>query len=74
MDRCTYYSRRSETAVSTGEKFKVKYGESCVETTIYLDTVEFAGMKIESMPFGGAYRMTGFDHGFGMHAFFSFDN
>ncbi|KAI7885227.1 acid protease [Lichtheimia hyalospora FSU 10163] len=64
LDRCTYYARRSESAVSTGEKYKVKYGDACVETTVYVDTVEFGGMKIESMPFGGAYRMTGFDHGF----------
>ncbi|KAI9261391.1 aspartic peptidase domain-containing protein [Phascolomyces articulosus] len=64
LDRCTYYSRRSETAVSTGQKLKVKYGEACVETTIYLDTVEFGGVPVENMPFGGAYRMTGFDQGF----------
>lgn len=45
----------------------MKYGEACVETTIYLDNVEFGGVSVENMPFGGAYRMTGFDQGFGMH-------
>ncbi|KAI9495736.1 aspartic peptidase domain-containing protein [Zychaea mexicana] len=64
LDRCTYYARRSETVTSTGQKLKVKYGEACVETTIYLDTVEFGGLSVENMPFGGAYRMTGFDAGF----------
>ncbi|KAI7854906.1 aspartic peptidase domain-containing protein [Circinella umbellata] len=64
LDRCTYYSRRSETSVSTGQKLKVQYGEACVETSIYMDTVEFGGVSVENMPFGGAYRMTAFDEGF----------
>ncbi|KAI8146487.1 aspartic peptidase domain-containing protein [Fennellomyces sp. T-0311] len=64
LDRCTYYARRSETAVSTGQKLKVKYGDACVETTIYQDVVEFGGIQVYDMPFGGAYRMTGFDQGF----------
>ncbi|KAI9314197.1 aspartic peptidase domain-containing protein [Dichotomocladium elegans] len=63
LGRCTFYSTRSKTAESTGQKFKVKYDNACVETTIYLDDVEFGGQKVK-MPFGGAYRMTGFDHGF----------
>ncbi|KAI8060994.1 aspartic peptidase domain-containing protein [Gongronella butleri] len=64
LDRCTYYARNSKTAVSTGEKFSVKYGSSCVDTYIYRDTVEFAGLTVKDMPFGGAYRMSGFGAGF----------
>ncbi|KAI7857418.1 aspartic peptidase domain-containing protein [Circinella umbellata] len=63
LDRCTYYARRSESAVSTGQKFKVDYGDACVDTSLYVDTVEFNGLSVE-MPFGGAYRMSGFDDGF----------
>ncbi|KAI9250210.1 aspartic peptidase domain-containing protein [Phascolomyces articulosus] len=63
LDRCTYYARRSESAVSTGQKFKVDYGDACVDTSLYIDTVEFHGLSVE-MPFGGAYRMSGFDDGF----------
>lgn len=64
LDRCTYYARRSDSVVSTGEKFSVEYGDACVDTHVYLDTVEFNGIKVENMPFGGAYRMSGFDDGF----------
>ncbi|KAI8146220.1 aspartic peptidase domain-containing protein [Fennellomyces sp. T-0311] len=63
LDRCTYYSRRSETAVSTGKKFSVDYGDACVDTRVYLDDVEFAGNSV-SMLFGGAERMSGFATGF----------
>ncbi|CDH60703.1 hypothetical protein RO3G_03088 [Lichtheimia corymbifera JMRC:FSU:9682] len=64
LDRCTYYARRSDSVVSTGEKFSVEYGDACVDTHVYLDTIEFNGIKVENMPFGGAYRMSGFDDGF----------
>ncbi|ORZ00988.1 aspartic peptidase domain-containing protein [Syncephalastrum racemosum] len=65
LDRCTYYARRSSTAVSTGQKVKVKYDHGvCVDTTVYLDTVRFSGIEVANQPFGGAYRMTGFEHGF----------
>ncbi|SAL97107.1 hypothetical protein [Absidia glauca] len=64
LDRCTYYARRSSTSQPTGQKFSVKYGDECVDTHIYLDTVEFAGIKVHDMPFGGAYRMSGFADGF----------
>ncbi|CAO3596053.1 unnamed protein product [Absidia cylindrospora] len=64
LDRCTYYARRSETSQPTGKKFSVKYGDECVDTHIYLDTVEFSGIKVHDMPFGGAYRMSGFAEGF----------
>lgn len=64
LDRCTYYARRSETAVSTGKKFSVEYGDACVDTYIYYDDIEFAGLKVHNMPFGSAYRMSGFDSGF----------
>ncbi|KAI7880344.1 acid protease [Lichtheimia hyalospora FSU 10163] len=64
LDRCTYYARRSDSVVSTGEKFSVEYGDACVDTHVYLDTLEFNGIKVENMPFGGAYRMSGFDDGF----------
>ncbi|KAL0075503.1 secreted aspartyl protease [Phycomyces blakesleeanus] len=64
LDRCTYYARRSSTVTSTGEKFSVEYGDSCVDTHVYLDTFEFAGLTVHDMPFGGAYRMSGFDDGF----------
>ncbi|KAI8331446.1 aspartic peptidase domain-containing protein [Choanephora cucurbitarum] len=62
--RCTYYARKSSTAVSTGKKFSVEYGDSCVDTHIYTDKIEFAGLTVENMPFGGAYRMSGFATGF----------
>ncbi|CAO3686436.1 hypothetical protein G6F70_005277 [Rhizopus microsporus] len=62
--RCTYYSTKSEDAVSTGKKFSVNYGDSCVDTHIYQDTFEFAGLKVKDFPFGGAYRMNGFASGF----------
>lgn len=29
-----------------------------------MDTFEFAGLKVKDMPFGGAYRMSGFGNGF----------
>jgi len=29
-----------------------------------MDTFEFAGLKVKDMPFGGAYRMSGFGEGF----------
>ncbi|KAI9008748.1 aspartic peptidase domain-containing protein [Phycomyces nitens] len=64
LDRCTYYSRRSETVTSIGKKFSVEYGDACVDTHIYLDTFNFAGLKVDDMPFGGAYRMSGFVDGF----------
>jgi len=64
LDRCTYYSSRSKTAVSTGHKYSINYGDSCVDTRIYMDTVEFAGIKVPNMPVGGAERMSGFDAGF----------
>lgn len=62
--RCTYYARKSSDAVSTGKKFSVEYGDSCVDTHVYTDTFEFAGLKVKDMPFGGAYRMSGFGTGF----------
>lgn len=72
LDRCTYYARRSSTAVSTGQKVKVKYDHGvCVDTTVYLDTVRFNGLEVANQPFGGAYRMTGFEHGFGMYYMYS---
>ncbi|KAI9029992.1 aspartic peptidase domain-containing protein [Phycomyces nitens] len=64
LDRCTYYARRSSTVTSTGEKFSVEYGDSCVDTHVYLDTFEFSGLTVHDMPFGGAYRMSGFSDGF----------
>lgn len=63
--RCTYYARKSSDAVSVGKKFSVEYGDSCVDTHVYTDTFEFAGLKVKDMPFGGAYRMSGFGTGFG---------
>ncbi|EIE78384.1 hypothetical protein G6F55_007552 [Rhizopus delemar] len=62
--RCTYYSTKSKDASSTGKKFSVNYGDSCVDTHIYTDTFEFAGLKVTDFPFGGAYRMSGFGTGF----------
>ncbi|KAL9557804.1 hypothetical protein MBANPS3_001195 [Mucor bainieri] len=62
--RCTYYARKSSDAVSVGRKFSVEYGDSCVDTHVYMDTFEFAGLKVKDMPFGGAYRMSGFGEGF----------
>ncbi|KAG2205569.1 hypothetical protein INT47_005944 [Mucor saturninus] len=62
--RCTYYARKSEDAVSYGKKFSVEYGDSCVDTHVYTDTFEFAGLTVKDMPFGGAYRMSGFGEGF----------
>lgn len=62
--RCTYYARKSSDAVSVGKKFSVEYGDSCVDTHVYTDTFEFAGLKVKDMPFGGAYRMSGFGTGF----------
>lgn len=62
--RCSYYARKSSDAVSTGKKFSVEYGDSCVDTHVYTDTFEFAGLKVKDMPFGGAYRMSGFGNGF----------
>ncbi|KAI7866458.1 aspartic peptidase domain-containing protein [Spinellus fusiger] len=64
LNRCTYYARRSSTVVPTGQKFSVDYGSSCVDTHVYLDTFQFANLTVPSMPFGGAYRMHGFDPGF----------
>jgi hypothetical protein len=64
LDRCTYYAGRSKTAVSTGHKYSINYGDSCVDARIYLDDVEFAGIKVPNMPIGGAERMSGFDAGF----------
>ncbi|ORY96753.1 aspartic peptidase domain-containing protein [Syncephalastrum racemosum] len=64
LDRCTYYARRSDSAVSTGKKFSVDYGDACVDTHVYTDTFRFAGLTVDDMPFGGAYRMSGFDTGF----------
>ncbi|KAI9310466.1 aspartic peptidase domain-containing protein [Dichotomocladium elegans] len=64
LDRCTYYARRSESAVSTGVKFNIDYGDACVDTYVYLDNVTWNGVTTTNMPFGGAYRMSGFDHGF----------
>ncbi|OAD73451.1 hypothetical protein PHYBLDRAFT_181545 [Phycomyces blakesleeanus NRRL 1555(-)] len=64
LDRCTYYSRRSDTVTSLGKKFSVEYGDACVDTHVYLDTFNFAGLTVENMPFGGAYRMSGFVDGF----------
>ncbi|KAI8646747.1 aspartic peptidase domain-containing protein [Parasitella parasitica] len=64
LGRCTYYARKSSDAVSTGKKFSVEYGNSCVDTHVYMDTFEFAGLKVKDMPFGGAYRMSGFGEGF----------
>lgn len=63
--RCTYYARKSSDAVSYGKKFSVEYGDSCVDTHVYKDTFEFAGLTVKDMPFGGAYRMSGFGEGFG---------
>ncbi|KAI8991096.1 aspartic peptidase domain-containing protein [Mycotypha africana] len=62
--RCTYYALKSEDAVSTGKRFSVKYQDACVDTHIYTDTFEFAGLTVKDMPFGGAYRMSGFADGF----------
>ncbi|KAH8552116.1 aspartic peptidase domain-containing protein [Umbelopsis sp. PMI_123] len=64
LDRCTYYSTRSKTAVSTGHKYSVSYGDACVDTRIYMDTVTFSGRSVPNMPIGGAERMSGFDTGF----------
>ncbi|GAA5801813.1 hypothetical protein HPULCUR_007267 [Helicostylum pulchrum] len=62
--RCSYYSRKSSDAVSVGKKFSIEYGDSCVDTHVYMDTFEFAGLTVKDMPFGGAYRMSGFGQGF----------
>lgn len=64
-NRQTYDPRNSTTAVSTGHNLTVDYGGGAkVESTIYYDTFRFAGLKVEKMPFGGAYCMEGFDQGF----------
>ncbi|KAG1468972.1 hypothetical protein G6F56_003532 [Rhizopus delemar] len=62
--RCTYYSTKSDNASSTGKKFSVNYGNACVDTHVYTDSFEFAGLKVTDFPIGGAYRMTGFGTGF----------
>ncbi|KAG0172261.1 1,3-beta-glucanosyltransferase [Apophysomyces sp. BC1034] len=64
LDRCTYYARHSSTVKSTKHKFSVEYGDACVDTRVYLDTFRFANITVHDMPFGGAYRMSGFGHGF----------
>ncbi|KAI7898545.1 aspartic peptidase domain-containing protein [Cokeromyces recurvatus] len=62
--RCSYYALKSSDVVSTGKKFSVEYGDSCVDTHVYLDTFEFSNLTVKNMPFGGAYRMSGFANGF----------
>ncbi|CAO3663976.1 unnamed protein product [Umbelopsis ramanniana] len=64
LDRCTYYATRSKTAVSTGHKYSVNYGDACVDTRVYLDTVTFSDRTVPNMPIGGAERMSGFGAGF----------
>jgi len=64
LDRCTYYASRSKTAVSTGHKYSVNYGDACVDTRVFLDTVTFSDRTVPNLPIGGAERMSGFGAGF----------
>jgi len=64
LDRCTYYASRSKTAVSTGHKYSVNYGDACVDTRVFLDTVTFSDRTFPNLPIGGAERMSGFGAGF----------
>jgi len=65
LDRCTFYTRRSRSIEYTGLRHSVSYGDACVDTKVWKDTVEFAGVPIPHSYFGVANRMNGFDHGFG---------
>jgi Eukaryotic aspartyl protease len=65
LDRCTFYTRRSRSIEYTGLRHSVSYGDACVDTKVWKDTVEFAGVQIPHSYFGVANRMNGFDHGFG---------
>ncbi|KAI9318240.1 aspartic peptidase domain-containing protein [Dichotomocladium elegans] len=62
--RRSYYTRRSETAEPAHKKLSVEYGDSCVDTKLYYDDFEVNGIPVGHMPFGVAYRMSGFDDGF----------
>ncbi|KAI9284738.1 aspartic peptidase domain-containing protein [Umbelopsis sp. AD052] len=64
LDRCTFYTRRSRSIEYTGLRHSVSYGDACVDTKVWKDTVEFAGVEIPHSYFGVANRMNGFDHGF----------
>ncbi|KAI9300145.1 aspartic peptidase domain-containing protein [Cunninghamella echinulata] len=67
LGRTSYSTISSKTSEPTGQKFSVKYGASCVDTHVIYDTMSFGKSKIDRLPFGAAYRMTGFDHGFDGH-------
>lgn len=63
--RQAFDSRNSTTIVSTGKSFTMNYGGGAiVYSTIYLDTFRYSGLTVKNMPFGGAYRMEGFNDGF----------
>ncbi|KAI8975985.1 aspartic peptidase domain-containing protein [Pilobolus umbonatus] len=62
--RRSYNAEESSTAVDVGIDFKVDYGTEGISSTLYLDTLRFAGITIEEMPFGSAYQMSGFTQGF----------
>lgn len=62
--RNAFDSRNSTTIISTGQSFNMNYGGGAiVYTTIYLDTFRFSGLTVKNMPFGGAYKMEGFNQG-----------
>lgn len=65
LDRCTFYTRRSKSIRYTGLKHSVSYGDACVDTKVWQDTVNFSNVHIPHSYFGVANRMNGFDHGFG---------
>jgi hypothetical protein len=62
--RTAFNTRNSSTITSTGQSFTMDYGDGTVNTTIYLDTFRYGGLTVKNMPFGGAYRMEGFNKGF----------
>ncbi|CAO3635361.1 unnamed protein product [Mucor hiemalis] len=63
--RNAFDSRNSTTIVSTGQSFTMNYGGGAiVYSTIYLDTFHYSGLTVKNMPFGGAYKMEGFNDGF----------
>ncbi|ORE07262.1 acid protease [Rhizopus microsporus var. microsporus] len=64
LDRKSYNASRSTTVVTVGKKFTMDYGRGVAYTTLCLDTFRYAGLTVENMPFGDAYRMERFDQGF----------
>ncbi|GAB5591799.1 hypothetical protein Unana1_06699 [Umbelopsis nana] len=66
LDRCTFYPTRSKSIRYTGLKHDVSYGDACVDTKVWQDTISFANVTVPHSYFGVANRMNGFDHGFGV--------